>query len=183
MNYTLLHGIKVAFKSFCNHFDQNDIQLQIADDRQNSGYCPIILFRSSSFKQFRLIVQFNFDFHKLSPCKSIISKYFFSLYDFIDVVLVSFILSLNMFVHFSVSIVNFEQITIKGRYRHCVKSVQIRSFFWSVFSRIWTEYGEILRISPYPVRMQEIQTRRNSVLGHISHSEDVKISKFQRSSF
>ena len=28
---------------------------------------------------------------------------------------------------------------------HCVKSVQIRSYFWSVFSRIWTEYGEILR--------------------------------------
>ena len=26
---------------------------------------------------------------------------------------------------------------------HCVKSVQIRSFFWSVFSRIWTEYGQI----------------------------------------
>ena len=26
---------------------------------------------------------------------------------------------------------------------HCVKSVQIRSFFWFVFSRIRTEYGEI----------------------------------------
>ena len=26
---------------------------------------------------------------------------------------------------------------------HCLKSVQIRSFFWSVFSRIRTEYGEI----------------------------------------
>ena len=25
---------------------------------------------------------------------------------------------------------------------HWVKSVQIRSFFWSVFSRIWTEYVE-----------------------------------------
>ena len=38
---------------------------------------------------------------------------------------------------------------------HCVKSVQIRSFFWSVFSRIRTEYEEILRISPYSVRMRE----------------------------
>ena len=38
---------------------------------------------------------------------------------------------------------------------HCVKSVQIRSFFWSVFSRIRTEYGEILRISPYSVRVRE----------------------------
>ena len=24
--------------------------------------------------------------------------------------------------------------------KHCVKSVQIGSFFWSVFSRIWIEY-------------------------------------------
>ena len=32
---------------------------------------------------------------------------------------------------------------------HYVKSAQIRSFFWSVFSRIRTEYGEILRISKY----------------------------------
>ena len=38
---------------------------------------------------------------------------------------------------------------------HCVKSVQIRSFFWSVFSRIRTEYGEIRSISPYSVRMRE----------------------------
>ena len=35
---------------------------------------------------------------------------------------------------------------------YCVKSVQIRSWFWSEFSRIRTEYGEILCISPYPVR-------------------------------
>ena len=34
---------------------------------------------------------------------------------------------------------------------HCVKSVQIRSFFWSVFSRIWT----VSRISPCSVRMRE----------------------------
>ena len=38
---------------------------------------------------------------------------------------------------------------------HCVKSAQIRSYFWSVFSRIWTEYGEIQSISPYSVRMPE----------------------------
>ena len=28
-------------------------------------------------------------------------------------------------------------------------------FFWSVFSRIWTEYWEIVRISPYSVEMRE----------------------------
>ena len=40
---------------------------------------------------------------------------------------------------------------------HCVKSVQIRSFFWSVFSRFRTEYGEMRSpsISPYSVRMRE----------------------------
>ena len=38
---------------------------------------------------------------------------------------------------------------------HCVKVVQIRSFFWSIFSRIRTEYGEIRSISPYSVRMRE----------------------------
>ena len=30
------------------------------------------------------------------------------------------------------------------RFFHCLKSVQIQSFFWSVFSRILTEYGEIM---------------------------------------
>ena len=35
---------------------------------------------------------------------------------------------------------------------HCVESVQIRSFFWSVFLRIQSEYGKI-------------RTRKNSVFG------------------
>ena len=37
----------------------------------------------------------------------------------------------------------------------CVKSVQIRSFSWSVFSRIRTESGEINRISPDSVRLRK----------------------------
>ena len=37
----------------------------------------------------------------------------------------------------------------------CVKIVQKRSFFSSVFYRIMTEYGEILRISLHLVRMRE----------------------------
>ena len=36
-----------------------------------------------------------------------------------------------------------------------MESVQIRSFFWSVFIRIQTEYGDVLRIFPYSVQMQE----------------------------
>ena len=38
---------------------------------------------------------------------------------------------------------------------HCVKRVQIRSFFRSIFPRIRTEYGYLLHKSPYSVRMQE----------------------------
>ena len=38
---------------------------------------------------------------------------------------------------------------------HCVKSVQIRSFFWSVFFCIRTEYGNLRSKSPYSVRIQE----------------------------
>ena len=38
---------------------------------------------------------------------------------------------------------------------HCVKSVQMRSFFWSAFSCIWTEY-------------RKIRTIKNSVFGHFS---------------
>ena len=44
---------------------------------------------------------------------------------------------------------------LKSWNHHCVKSVQIRSFFWSVFSRIRTEYGEMRSISPYSDRMRE----------------------------
>ena len=43
---------------------------------------------------------------------------------------------------------------------HFMKSVEIRSNFWSVFSRIQTEYGKILRISPYSVQMRENTDRK-----------------------
>ena len=41
------------------------------------------------------------------------------------------------------------------KFNHCVKSVQIRSFFWSVFSCIRTKYGDLRSKSPYSVRIQE----------------------------
>ena len=64
------------------------------------------------------------------------------------------------FTHYSgVSIVDFEKANAGW---HCLKSDhQIRSFFWSVFSRIRTEYGEIW----------SIRTRKNSLFGHFSRSE------------
>ena len=41
--------------------------------------------------------------------------------------------------------------------QHCVKFVQIRSFFWSIFPRIQSDYGKTW-------------TRKNSVFGHFLHS-------------
>ena len=51
---------------------------------------------------------------------------------------------------------------------HCIKSVQIRSFFWTVFSRIRTEYGEILL--HIQSEYGKIRTRKNSVFRHFSCS-------------
>ena len=42
--------------------------------------------------------------------------------------------------------------------------------FWSAFSRIRTEYGEILRISSYSVRMRENTDQKNSEYGHFLRS-------------
>ena len=38
-------------------------------------------------------------------------------------------------------------------------------FFWSVFSHIPTEYGNLLRKSPYSVRIQENTDQKNSECG------------------
>ena len=40
-------------------------------------------------------------------------------------------------------IVLLQNIQIKSYSKHCVKSVEIRSFFWSVISRIRTEFGSV----------------------------------------
>ena len=48
---------------------------------------------------------------------------------------------------------------------YCVNSVQIWSTFWSVFSCIRTEYGDLRWKSLYSVRMQENTDQKNSVFG------------------
>ena len=53
------------------------------------------------------------------------------------------------------------------------KKCPYSQFFWSVFFRIRTEYGDILRISPYLVRMRENTDQKNSENGHLSRSDDV----------
>ena len=51
--------------------------------------------------------------------------------------------------------INTQLMSYIRRSTNCVKSVQIRRFFWPVFSRIPTKYGEIRSISSYSVRMRE----------------------------
>ena len=58
----------------------------------------------------------------------------------------------------------YKRIYKKVNIHHCVKSVQMRSFFWSAFSRIRTIYGEIWSIFPYSVR-------KNFVFRHFSRRE------------
>ena len=68
---------------------------------------------------------------------------------------------------------------------HCVKNVQIRSFFWSVFPRIRTEYGEILR---YLVRMRENTDQKKLLIWTFllsdnegnTHDEDFDCSDFTK---
>ena len=43
-------------------------------------------------------------------------------------------------------------------------------FFWSTFSRLQTEYGEMRSISPYSVRMRENMDQKNSEYEHFSRS-------------
>ena len=51
------------------------------------------------------------------------------------------------------------------------KNYWYSELFWSVFSRIWTDYGEIRSISLYSVQMREIADQNNSEHGHFLRSE------------
>ena len=45
-----------------------------------------------------------------------------------------------------------------------------KTFFWSVFSCIQTEYGYLLSKSPYSVRIQENTDQKKSVFRHFPRS-------------
>ena len=47
---------------------------------------------------------------------------------------------------------------------HCVKTVQVRSFFWSVFSHIWTEYRGLLRKFSYSVQIWENKEQKKLLI-------------------
>ena len=66
---------------------------------------------------------------------------------------------------------------------HCVKSVQTRSLFLSLFSRVGTDYKDLLRKSPYSAEYGKIRTRENSVFGHFSRSVHFPSYSVKRISF
>ena len=52
---------------------------------------------------------------------------------------------------------------------HCGKSVQMRSFFWFVFSCIRIKYEDLLRKSPYSVQIRENTNQEKLRFGQFSH--------------
>ena len=60
----------------------------------------------------------------------------------------------NYLIHWNKDLLMNQHSIILSHY-HCVKSIQIRIFFWSVFSCIRAECGELRSKSPYSVRIQE----------------------------
>ena len=63
----------------------------------------------------------------------------------------------------------FENIT-----QRCVKIVQIRSYLWSIFSCICTEYGDLLRKYLYSVQIQE---NTDKITPYLDTLEAVQIEK------
>ena len=60
------------------------------------------------------------------------------------------------------------------------KKYPYSELFWSVFSRIRTEYGEIRSISLYSVQIRENADQNNSDYGHFSRSVSQSVQKRQK---
>ena len=58
-----------------------------------------------------------------------------------------------------------------------MKSVQTWNFIWSAFSLIRTEYGKILRISPYSDRMQENTDQKKLRIWTLSRSVNFRLDQ------
>ena len=62
------------------------------------------------------------------------------------------------------------------------ESCQYLEFFWSVFSRIWSEYREMQSNSPYSVQMQKNTDQKSFGFGHFSRCDAVGGSQHRKSS-
>ena len=56
--------------------------------------------------------------------------------------------------------------------------VQIRCFFWSVFSGIWTEHGDLIHKSPYSVQIQENTDQKKLRIWSLVTELDYKSTDF-----
>ena len=84
-----------------------------------------------------------------------------------EVIMHNFILTLLLDVNYFDKKLYQKCLTMKLSLR---KKWPYSELFWSVFSHIRTEYGEIRSISPYSVRMRENVDQNNSEYGHFSRS-------------
>ena len=62
-----------------------------------------------------------------------------------------------------------------GIYNILGKKCPYSKLFWSVLSRIRTEYGDLLHKSPYSVRMWKNMDQKNSEYGHFSRSNILEV--------
>ena len=54
-----------------------------------------------------------------------------------------------------------------SEFDHCLrKKCPYLELFWSIFSRVWTDYWEVRSISPYSVEMWRDTDQNNSKYGH-----------------
>ena len=63
-------------------------------------------------------------------------------------------------------------------YASLLEKCSYLELFWSAFFRIWTEYLQTLRISPYSVWMRENADQNNSEYGHFSRSALLNIATY-----
>ena len=61
----------------------------------------------------------------------------------------------------------------KKCYAHCVKSIQMRSYFWSEYRKIRTRNNSVYL--PIQSDNRKIRTRNNSIFGHFSHFSNLSL--------
>ena len=63
---------------------------------------------------------------------------------------------------------------------HYVKSVRMSEFFWSVFSDIWTEYGDLQSRSMCSVQILANIYQKNSGYGYLLRSINIYVNNAYR---
>ena len=78
--------------------------------------------------------------------------------------------------YLGIVVIDLEQVSLCKSLREKYPYLEL---FWSAFSRIQTENGELRSISPYSVRMRENVDQNNSEYGHFWRSEQQCFSFFE----